>query len=406
MKILVVSQQYWPENWRIVDICEELVSRGHQVTVVCGLPNDSQGNLLPLYRDKAHWKEIHEGVSIFRVADHPRKKGDLNLFIKYKSFARRADQLLKGFSNDFDIVLSNQLSPVMQAIPAINFGARIGKPVLMYCYDLWPESLGVRGVVDHGLTRPIYRHYLRLSRKIYNSVTRILVTSPDYINYLHETCLVPLKRMNYVPQYAEAIFGKKSQPKLEHSTLHNFVFAGNVGSAQDVETLLNAARYLLPHPEISIHILGSGSDLEKCRKMSKKENLSNVFFHGPLPLKEMPGAYEAADALLVVLSRLSFLNYVVPGKVQSYMEYGKPIIAACNGATPRMIEEARCGLSVPSGDVEGLSKALLTMATMDSKQRLEMGDLAHAYSCAHFSREKFFSVFEGELSSCALNPKN
>jgi len=399
MKILVVSQQYWPENWRIVDVCEELVLRGHHVSVVCGLPNDAQGKLLPNYRDKSFYSEQHNGVSIYRVADHPRKKGDLNLFKKYMTFVNHANKLLKTFPDDFDVIFSNQLSPVMQTMPALKFGKRIGKPVLMYCYDLWPESLGVRGVVNHGITKPIYHHYLRLSRKIYNSVNQILVTSPDYLNYLHETCLVPLDRMKYVPQYAEDIFATKAQPKLTHSTSHNFVFAGNVGSAQDVETLLTAGRRLLPYPDISIHILGSGSDLEKCQRMAEKDKLTNVLFHGSLPLSEMPGAYEAADALLVVLSRFSFLNYVVPGKVQSYMEYGKPIIAACNGATPRMIEEAHCGVSVPSGDAEGLATALLTLAAMNPEQKFQMGASARAYSDAHFSREQFFRILEDELQS-------
>ena len=359
MKILLVSQQYWPENWRIVDTAEELVRRGHQVTVVCGVPNDGNGNLLPEYRETKNWVQNHGGVSILRIFDHPRRRGDLNLFAKYVSFTKKATKLVSSLPGTFDLVLSNQLSPVMQIQPAIVYGKKWNKPTLVYCSDLWPESLAARGVINKGLTKPIYHHYLKVSRALYNAADRILVTSPDYLDYLHRVDLVPMIKLAYLPQYAEAIFTKKVGPHLDYQTKHNFVFAGNIGMAQDLECLLKAAKELETNPEISIHIIGAGSDMAACQRLVARSRISNVYFHGNMPLDSMPGAYEASDALIVTLSDDSFLKYVLPGKLQSYMAYGKPILSAANGATPKIIAEAQCGFSVCSGDYQGLAACML-----------------------------------------------
>lgn len=399
MRILIVSQQYWPENWRIVDAAEELVHRGHQVVVVCGVPNDHNGELIEKYRDPQFWNEVHNGVRLIRVFDHPRKHGDFSLYKKYMSFVKKANRVVDGLAENFDIVFINQLSPVMQAIPGLRYARKWGKPTLMYCYDLWPESLAARNVVNHGLTKPIYRHYLRLSRRLYNGTDRILVTSPDYLSYLHDRCLVPADHMAYLPQYAEDLFATKAAANLSQATAHNFVFAGNVGMAQDLETLLTAALMLSNKPDISIHIIGSGSDLKKCEKKAQNENVQNVFFHGAMPLEKMPGAYEAADALLITLSDISFLRYVLPGKLQSYMEYGKPIIAACEGATPKVIADANCGYSVHSGDAEGLANMMLKVASMDKKAKAILGENGKAYATRNFDRTVFFDRLENELKS-------
>ena len=401
MNILIVSQQYWPENWRIVDAAEELVRRGQRVTVVCGVPNDASGNLLPEYRDSTKWIQSHNGVSILRVFDHPRKRGDFNLFAKYMSFANKATKLIKTLAGDFDVVFSNQLSPVMQVQPAVVYGKKWNKPVLMYCYDLWPESLAARGVTSNGITKPIYRHYLKVSRSLYNAVNRILVTSPDYLSYLNQVDLVPETKMDYLPQYAEDIFSKKANPLLPGSTKHNFVFAGNVGMAQDIECLLKAARQLEKDPEISVHIIGAGSDMTSCQRMAEQLKISNVVFHGNMPLENMPGAYESADALLVTLSDVSFLRYVLPGKLQSYMEYGKPILCAANGATPKIISEAQCGYSVDSGDFMGLAQLMQKIASMSSAEKDALANNAQNYSKSHFDRKTFFDRLETELETLA-----
>lgn len=399
MKILVVSQQYWPENWRIVDICEELVRRGNNVTVICGRPDNPDGSLKEGYRHRRFQAETHNGVDIRRVSDRPRKHGNFSLFLKYTTFVHKAKQISLKFDKDFDVVFSNQLSPIMQAIPAITFGRREKIPVLMYCYDLWPESLSARKIVDRGITKPVYRHYLKLSRRIYNSADKILVTSPAYISYLKNTCLVPEEKVSFLPQYAEDIFHTAVKPFLPNATTHNFVFAGNVGAVQDIETLLMSAKLLAGHSDISLHIVGSGSHLDRCKKMAEKLALKNVFFHGTFPLNSMPSIYEAADALIVTFSALDYLKYVIPGKLQTYMAYGKPIIAVSSGETASIVTKANCGLSVLPGKPSDIANAIAKIASMSSERRQAYGNNAKEYSKQHFDRKLFFDRLENELKT-------
>jgi glycosyltransferase involved in cell wall biosynthesis len=390
MKILVISQQYWPESWRIVDTCEELVNHGYDVTVVCGLPNDSEGRVLKTYKKKAMRCQEHGGVHILRVADHPRWRGDFNLYRKYITFSSKGKRLAKHLPNDFDLVLINQLSPVMQALPGMAYARKKHCPLLMYCQDLWPESLSVRGVVDSGLTRPIYRHYLSLSRKIYQAMDYILVTSPAYVDYLKNKCLVGPSKLDTLEQYAEPFFFGEAIPDLHQAKEHNFVFAGNIGQAQDAETIIKAADLLKSHEDIRVHLVGDGSGLKKVERLANSLHLSNVIFHRRVPVQAMPGVYQGADALLITLSKDAFTSYVLPAKLTSYMASGKPIISACNGAVTQLISEAHCGVGVASGDFTQLAKEILRFSQLSSQERNEMGRNGRLYATAHFDREAYF----------------
>jgi glycosyltransferase involved in cell wall biosynthesis len=397
MKILVISQQYWPETWRIVDTCEALASMGHSVTVVCGLPNDSNGKLLREYKNKQFWFQVHNSVSIIRVHDHPRFHGDLNLYLKYMTFANRGKRVIKGLDGDFDVVFVNQLSPVMQIIPGLAYSHHFKKPLLVYCQDLWPDSLSVRGVVDRGLTKPIFEHFLRLSRKLYNSADKILCTSPLYLRYLQEVCSVPLEKMAFAPQYSEPVFYQQTAPNLFHSRLHNFVFAGNVGKAQDVETIVRAAAILKSHSDIAIHIVGSGSDLSHAKKMANELNADNVIFHSRVPLSDMPSIYSGADALLITLSSDLISTYVLPAKLTAYMASGRPIIGSANGATAKIISESGCGVCVPSGSFEKLADEILKFSHLSASEKEYFAQNGVSYSKTFFSRQTFFETLTSEL---------
>ena len=345
MRILIVSQQYWPENWRIVDAAEELVHRGHQVVVVCGVPNDHNGELIEKYRDPQFWNEVHNGVRLIRVFDHPRKHGDFSLYKKYMSFVKKANRAVDGLAENFDIVFINQLSPVMQAIPGLRYARKWGKPTLMYCYDLWPESLAARNVVNHGLTKPIYRHYLRLSRRLYNGTDRILVTSPDYLSYLHDRCLVPADHMAYLPQYAEDLFATKAAANLSQATAHNFVFAGNVGKAQGLDCILELAKSCLDQKNCHFFIIGTGSDKERLVQKAKDMSLSNLLFCEPIPKSLMPVLYSRADSVIVALKNGSMKDSI-PSKLYEVLAFGIPTFLIASGDAVSLLQETKIGLAV------------------------------------------------------------
>lgn len=391
MKILVVCQYYYPEPFRVNDICEEMVKRGHEVTVVTGEPNYPEGQIYKGYEEHAHADEIINGVKVHRCPIIPRKTGTLYRLLNYFSYPHEAKKYIRNLTasdgKPFDVVFVNQLSPVMMAEPAIAYKKKHGTPVVMYCLDLWPESL-VAGGVSRGSA--IYKVFYRLSKRIYRAVDRILITSRMFRGYLEEQFAVEDKKIEYLPQYAEGLFEKL--PYKKSTEIFDLVFAGNIGAVQSVETIVKAADKLLDQP-VHFHIVGSGTDLERLQGLSK--DLKNITFYGRRPLEEMPEFYAKADAMLVTLQADPVLSLTLPGKVQSYMAVGKPIIGAINGETAEVIKAAVCGYCGPADDVEELVKNIKLF--MESQEKEQMGLNARAFYETYFARDKFMDKLEDEL---------
>ena len=275
----------------------------------------------------------------------------------------------------------------MMAEPAISYKKKHGTPVVMYCLDLWPESL-VAGGVSRGFV--IYKVFHRISKRIYRGVDRILITSRLFRGYLKEQFGVEDDKIDYLPQYAEGLFEK--QPYKENNGVVDLVFAGNIGAVQSVETIVKAAEKLQGQP-VHFHIVGSGTDLERLQGLAKE--LRNITFYGRRPLEEMPEFYAKADAMLVTLQADPVLSLTLPGKVQSYMAVGKPIIGAIDGETAEVIRRARCGYCGKADDVEGLTKNIELF--MGSNEKKQMGENARNFYETYFERHKFMDKLEEEL---------
>ena len=391
MKVLVVCQYYKPEPFRISDICEALVEMGHSVTVVTGTPNYPEGVIYPGYENGAKADEIINGVTVHRCPLIPRKSGALYRFLNYYSFVFSSQKYLRGLNEDFDVVFVNQLSPVMMAQAALTWAKRKGKRCVLYCLDLWPESLLAGGIRKDSL---IYKVFRRVSRRIYQSADQILVTSRGFVPYFEETLGLTGKKLGYLPQYAEDMFGSLPESTEPKNTV-DFLFAGNVGSLQSVETIVEAARLLQNESQIRIHIVGGGISLENCKKQA--EGLNNITFHGRRDLGEMPSFYAMADVLLITMGKDPVLSATLPGKVQSYMAAGKPVAGAIDGETARLInEEALCGACCGAEDAPALAEILRQMAA-DPEKRKEYGCNARRYYREHFQKTKFLVELERVL---------
>ena len=352
MKILVICQNYYPEQFRITDICEELVKRGNEVAVVTGLPNYPEGKIFNGYRHGKKRDEVINGVKVHRCFTVGRKHGIIFRFLNYYSFAISSKKYAKKIKEDFDIVLVNQLSPVMMANAGIAYKKKHNKKLVLYCLDLWPESLIAGGIKRNSI---IYKHYHKVSEKIYKQCDKILVTSKCFSDYFREE--FGIENTAYLPQYAEDLFSAEDCRKTPDENL-DLMFAGNIGAAQSVETIIGAAKLTQDIPNLRWHIVGDGSELENIKKSA--EGLNNVYFYGRQPLEKMPEFYAKSDAMLVTLKKDPVLSYTLPGKVQTYMAAGKPIVGAIDGETKRIIEEADCGICSASEDVESLVENLKT----------------------------------------------
>lgn len=400
MKILVVCQHYWPEPFNTADVCEGLVARGHEVAVITAMPNTGMpGNEIPdEYVGKHFFEEVHNGVRIMRIALHPRLQGALNRVRNYISFWRNADKFARSLEEEFDVVLGYQFSPVVQVDPGITYARKHCKKILLYCFDLWPASLLAGGFKEGSLP---FRWMHSVSKRIYSQADRIAVTSPLFDGYFRNELGLAIPDSMYLPQYAEDIFSEVAEPAVDGFDCRkiNLTFAGNVGQAQSVMTIVEAAARLVDEPGIVFHVVGSGSQLDNCQKRANDLGLGNIVFHGRKPLEDMPAYYAASDAMLVTFAESPMGIYTLPRKVQSYLAAGKPVLAALEGETERVICEANCGMCCGFEDAEGLANIVRSFALNADVRGL--GANARAYYEAHFSKETFFMRLEQALFELA-----
>ena len=388
MKLLVVSQYYDPEPFRIHDLCTGLAALGHQVQVVTGMPNYPAGTLYPGFEANRPMDEVLDGVRVHRCPIHPRKTGPIHRVWNYLSFPRAAKRWLRG-QGGYDAVLVYQLSPVMMAEPAVRCAAAHQVPLAYYCLDLWPESL-LSGGVRRGSS--VFKYFHRVSARLYRAADRILMTSESFRDYFLREFSIPAERLVYLPQYAEALFVPAGARIPDGVT--ELVFAGNLGTAQGLDAVLQAAK-LLEGEAVRFTLAGDGTEAERLKALAGKLELRNVRFPGRLPLSEMPALYAGADAMLVTLAASPVLDMTLPGKVQSYLAAGKPILGAADGETARVIRAADCGFCGPAGDAAALAENIRRFLACGRAD--ELGRNAARYYAEHFTRQRFLQQLDAEL---------
>ena len=394
MKILVVSQIYWPEPFPTTDMCEGLRQLGHQVDVITDVPNYPMGYIYPEYKGGKRRREERNGVNIIRTFTIGRRNNTLFRILNYYSFAISSTVYSWFLKKDYDVVLAMQASPIMMVNAALSYAKRTKKKCLFYTMDLWPASLSAGGISE---SSPIYKLFGRVSNHLYRKADRILITSTMFRQYLKDNFGIADDTIGYLPQYAFTGFDRMP-PGPQKDTV-DLMFAGNVGAAQSLTTILEAAEILKEIPNLRWHIVGDGSELSHLQKIVKEKGLSSVIFHGRKPPEQMPEYYAMADAMLVTLTADPFVGLTLPNKVQSYMAAGKPILAAANGEIPTVLSEAQCGFCAEAENGAALAENVRKFLNTPDRHRL--GQNARAYYETHFTRQKFMNTLEQELKALA-----
>lgn len=400
MRILVICQRYWPEQFQVVDICEGLVARGHDVSVLCGLPNvglsQSEGHVLPEYRHGRNRIQERNGVRIVRTFEVGRRTGIAWRAANYYSFWKSADRKVLTLG-DFDVCLAYQLSPAMMCDPARVLKEKRGVPYLLYCCDLWPESMKA---MLGGKGAPIVEHFGRVCRRFYSAADRIAVESPSFVDYFEKYHEVPRRQLTYLPQFST----DGAHPGLEPHDGMNFFFLGNMGTVQCVPFLLDAFKCAYekePQLGMRLHFVGDGVAQGTAKEFVRENGLGDVVvFHGRHPVSEMARFYAQADACVMALDNSTLIGSTIPSKLQGYMAAGKPVVAGVHGGARFVMDKARCGFAVDPGDVEGFADALVVLAR-DSRLREELGRNARTYFEKNFTKEAFLDAVERELASIA-----
>jgi colanic acid biosynthesis glycosyl transferase WcaI len=399
MKILVVSQYFWPENFRINDLSAELVARGHEVTVLTGKPNYPEGYFFPEFEETPERYSEYQGVNIVRIPMFSRGRGSsFKLILNYLSYAISASiiGLYKLRNQEFDVVFVCQLSPITIAFPALVYRKLYKKPVIMWILDLWPETLEAIGVVKS-------KHLLSLVGKlvsfIYNRCELVLGQSKSFYDGIARYC-TDKSKIKYFPSWPESIFLAQATSTVkeidQHEGVFKILFAGNIGDAQDFPSILLAAKLLKSQQiKAKIFIVGDGRAYEWVKSEIINQKLhDHVYLLGRHPLDAMPSFFASADSLLVTLQESPVFTMTIPGKVQSYMAAGKPILTMLSGEGSRIIDEAECGYTANSGDYEEFVKNIFVMSRLKQDDLMNLGHKAKLYAETEFNRDILITQLE------------
>lgn len=406
MRLLVVSQYFWPENFRVNDLAAELVARGHEVTVLTGQPNYPDGEIFPEFRDRpGDYCEL-AGAEIVRVPVIPRGRNKAQLVLNYLSFALSASVLgiFRLRRRRFDAIFVFQTSPITAALPAIALRRIKQAPVLMWVLDAWPDTLSAVGIIRSPRLLAAVGGLVRFT---YRRCDRILVQSEAFFDNVRRYA-GNTEHVRYFPNWPEPVFAQSVEAAAAgelgaYEGDFNILFAGNVGEAQDFPAILDAAAALSDVPRLRWLIVGDGRAAPMVREDIALRGLEDkVILLGRHPIERMPSFFAASDAMLVSLRNEPIWAMTIPGKIQSYFAAGKPVLAMLNGEGARVIGESGAGLVAPAGDGLALARQVLAMMAMPKKDLDAMGAAGRNYCRAHFDRSKLFNLLESWLDEVSL----
>lgn len=409
MKILIVTQYFWPENFRINDLALGLHERGHQVTVLTGIPNYPDGEFFPGYKLYNRPMEDYQGIKVIRVPLIPRgQNSSFRLALNYLSFLISGSLLgTWKVKEKFDLIFVCQYSPVTAAIPGIVLKKLQSIPLILWVQDLWPESLSATGVVRSPW---LLKQVAKVVKYIYKNSDTILIQSEAFRSHISDTGIKE-DCLDYFPNWAESLYKpivpiKDSQINKKLPQGFRLMFAGNIGAAQDFGTILSAAEQLKEFRDIHWIVLGSGRMSGWVEAEVQRRGLrETVHLLGRFPVEDMPRFFSLADAMLVTLKREPIFALTIPSKVQSYMACGKPIIAALDGEGARVIKQAEAGLTCRAEDPNALADIVRKMYSLHRDTRQDMGLKARQYYDENFEREMLLDRLENWLEELKCNFK-
>ena len=400
MKILVVSQYFYPENFKINDLIFSLKERGHQITVLTGKPNYSKNYFFEGYGWKSDDFEIVNEIPIYRANLFSRKNGGgLRLFLNFFSFALLASLKLRKINGSFDAILVYEPSPITVGIPAVFAKKKFNTPIYFWAQDLWPESLEAAGGVKNKLVLELFNS---LTKWIYNHSKKVLIQSNGFREYILNQG-IPNNKIIFYPNPTEDFYiplkEVKDHQEFFQKGYFNIIFAGNIGEAQSFITIIEAINNIKELP-IKVNVLGNGRYKQTAIDLIKDKGLEAHFnFLGSFPSTEMPKFFSHADALLVSLKKDKIFSLTIPAKIQSYLACGKPIIASIDGEGAKIVNEAKCGITSPAEDSIALSKKIKELIALDKPSLNEMGNNGRIYYENEFGRNYLLEKLEKILVS-------
>lgn len=407
MKILIISQYFWPENFRVNELAEELTKLGHKLTILTGYPNYPKGEIYKEFgKNKLNFKNF-KGAEIIRVPILPRKKDKLNLLLNYFSFL--SNSIFLGYfklrGKNFDAIITYQLSPVTVGITSAFFSFIKNCPNILWILDLWPDTLVALNILKRKWQIKILKI---LVNWIYSRCDIILAQSKSILKEVNNYSSIK-KNNYYFPSWGESDLFFKSKapaPEVKSKNIFTIMFAGNIGEAQDFPNIIKAVKHLSLRniDSFRLVIIGEGSKKEWLKKEIKRLDIEKYFeIHKSYPFKRMGSFFQHADILLVSLLNKKVFNMTIPGKVQFYLSSGIPIIGMICGEGAKVIRESKAGFVCDSGDYLSLSKIIEEILQVDKKDLQNIGLNGKKYADKEFSKTRLINKLNRILIKTSNN---
>lgn len=392
--ILLVTQYFYPETFRVNDMACEWINRGYKVTVLTGIPNYPMGKFYEGYDKKHRTRETWNGVNIIRIPLVARGNSNNKLMnaagmsANYLSFVLSGRKWVKSKEAaelNADLVFTFEVSPMTQALIGVWYGKRYNVPTFLYVQDLWPENVEtVTGIHNRVIISPIDR----MVDKIYRETECIFTTSPSFVKAIvNRKNSVDKNKVHYWPQYAEEFYKPMKPQRIDGIDLddgcYKIAFTGNIGTVQGLDVLPKTAE-LLKNEAVKFIIVGDGRYQSEFEQQIKNSKVEDKFILIPrVPAEKVPEILSACDAGFISFNKTSLWEKTIPAKLQSYMACGKAIIASATGETKRVVEEAECGICTEIGNAEALAYGIKSIISLDNNI---MGQKARVYFESHFNK--------------------
>ncbi|MEJ6529513.1 glycosyltransferase family 4 protein [Exiguobacterium sp. USCH10] len=391
--ILVISQYFFPETFRINDICKSWVEKGYKVTVITGIPNYPEGKFYEGYSITKKRIENYQGVQIIRLPIFPRGQSKIGLVLNYLSFVV-SGYIWSLFSKlNPDHVFIFEVSPMTQALPGVWFAKRKKIPCSIYVQDLWPENVEiVTGIKSQKVLGSIGK----MVDYIYLNCSRIFTTSKSFVNAIIDRG-VDQDKVTYWPQYAEdvpceATYKKKTSDEL------SIIFTGNIGEAQGLGQLVTLAKALkkleLDH-KVHFTLVGEGRFKQNLINQINECDVTHMFtFLGRVPSEQVPKILQSHDVALLSLAPDPLFDMTIPAKLQTYLSVGMPILGLVSGESKSIIEEANAGLIAPLKDTTLQLKCIQKLLETNEEQLKVYRDNASDYAHRFFNKDKLMQKMD------------